>query len=493
MNIIEAIKEPDAFRPFLADADGEIGSWRNWQVALRCLYGLPITAPYSINLVRECTGRVTSSLPEDGFNTALFLTGRRSGKSRMAAVVACFEAVLSGKEKLLAPGEQGIVPVVSPTRKQSSLVKSYCHGLFKSAPLLANEVVEETKDGFTLKNGVRIEILTGDWKVVRGFTLLGAAIVDEVCFMSTSEECKVTDVEICRALVPGLATTNGKLICISSPYARKGWAWEQHRRNFGNDAGTTLVWQAPSQVMNPTLPDYVIRDALAEDPESAKAEYLAQFRSDVGQWLPLEVITNCMVKGRKQLRPQPGTGYVAFADLSGGRNDDSALAIGHRRDRKVVVDYLGRWKPPHNPYEVVREMVDVLRSFRCERIVTDAYGAEWVSRCFVDHRITHERAVKNKSLLYAELLPHLTSGEIELLDDEASINQLANLERRTHQGGKDKIDHPPGGHDDLANVIAGLADLAGFKSQYVGGFDVGQDEEANYGFYAPLASWGDDE
>jgi hypothetical protein len=115
--------------------------------------------------------------------------------------------------------------------------------------------------------------------------------------------------------------------------------------------------------------------------------------------------------------------------------------------------------------------VDVLRRYGISRVTGDNYAAEWVARSFTDLRIVYEKSPKNKSVLYGELLPHICSEEIELLDDEKLVNQLAGLERRTHQGGKDKIDHPPGGHDDLANVIAGLSDIAGFKSQYVGAFD----------------------
>jgi hypothetical protein len=36
----------------------------------------------------------------------------------------------------------------------------------------------------------------------------------------------------------------------------------------------------------------------------------------------------------------------------------------------------------------------------------------------------------------------------------------AGLERRTARGGRDTIDHAPGGHDDLANVVAGVAVVA---------------------------------
>jgi hypothetical protein len=38
------------------------------------------------------------------------------------------------------------------------------------------------------------------------------------------------------------------------------------------------------------------------------------------------------------------------------------------------------------------------------------------------------------------------------------------LERRTSRGGKDSIDHPPGGHDDLANAAAGALVIAASAS-----------------------------
>jgi hypothetical protein len=40
------------------------------------------------------------------------------------------------------------------------------------------------------------------------------------------------------------------------------------------------------------------------------------------------------------------------------------------------------------------------------------------------------------------------------------VNQIAGLERRTSRGGKDSIDHSPGAHDDLANVVAGVVTVA---------------------------------
>jgi hypothetical protein len=39
------------------------------------------------------------------------------------------------------------------------------------------------------------------------------------------------------------------------------------------------------------------------------------------------------------------------------------------------------------------------------------------------------------------------------------VAQLCGRERRTARGGRDSIDHAPGGHDDLANAVAGAAAL----------------------------------
>jgi hypothetical protein len=57
--------------------------------------------------------------------------------------------------------------------------------------------------------------------------------------------------------------------------------------------------------------------------------------------------------------------------------------------------------------------------------------------------------------LYKELLPLITSARVALLDHPRLKAQLVGLERRTARGGKDSIDHVPGGRDDVANVAAG--------------------------------------
>jgi hypothetical protein len=456
MNIVKAMADPNLFGPYFGE---DLSTWRAWQVALRALYGGPITAEASKQLVKQCTGRDATLLPRAGFDTALFLVGRRSGKSRTAAAVGAFEAAIAGHERKLAKGERGIVPVISPSRYQSRVVKDYIRSIF-STPLLQTQVASETANGFDLISGTRVEILAGDYRTIRGYTLL-AAIVDEICFFGLDSESKVrSDTELIRAILPGLATTGGKLIAISSPYARRGWSYKQHQKCFGNDGASTLVWNAASRVMNETLPQKVVDQALADDLQAAKSEYLGEFRDDVSAFLPPELVEQLVVPGRKELPFDRRRTYWAFADVSGGRGDDAAMAICHRDDRTVVIDKLCRFRPPFNPHQVIRQMSDELKRWGLTRAIGDAYGAEFCSTTFAACGVQYLRCDKNKNVLYAELLPKICANEIELLDDPALVQQLASLERRTRAGGRDIIDHPPGGHDDLANVVAGVATLA---------------------------------
>jgi hypothetical protein len=68
-----------------------------------------------------------------------------------------------------------------------------------------------------------------------------------------------------------------------------------------------------------------------------------------------------------------------------------------------------------------------------------------------------------------ELLPAINSRKVDLLENDRLTNHLIGLERRTARGGKDSIDHAPGQHDDLANVVAGV--VATLSAKPYGGYD----------------------
>jgi hypothetical protein len=236
--------------------------------------------------------------------------------------------------------------------------------------------------------------------------------------------------------------------------------FDAHRKHFAKDHDPIFVWQADTRTMNPTVPQRVIDEAMERDPASAAAEYGAIFRSDVMGFVALEVVEGC-VGGHREMLPTSGFSYRGFVDPSGGSDDAMTLAIAHKTakpDEQIVIDAVREVRPPFSPAAVVDDFAALLKTYRITKVLGDHYGGEFVKELFRKHGIRYEVAKQPKSDLYRDLLPLLNSGRIMLPRHDRLVSQIVGLERRVTRAGKDSIDHGPHGHDDLANVVAGVAD-----------------------------------
>jgi len=452
MNIIKAMTDPKLFGNQFA---GE--SWTAWLALLAGFYGLPMT-PEQRDIFHSLTGR--SDTPETAHDELWLVIGRRGGKSFIAALLAVFEAVFNNHKDKLAAGELATIAVIASDRKQARTVLRYIKGLLQN-PLLEPLVLKESPESIELTNYCVIEIMTASHRASRGYTL-ACVICDEIAFWLS--EGANPDADIIRAIRPSLATLGGKLIALSSPYARKGVLWSQYKAHYGH-AGRILVAQAPTALMNPTLPARVIEDAYREDALSAAAEFGAQFRTDVEGFVTMEVLDACTRPSQREILPDSSTSYTAFVDPSGGSADAMTLAIAHRDKNKfVIVDATRTVKPPFSPESVVDDFATLLKSYRCYTVIGDAYAGEWPREQFAKRGITYQRSEKNKSEIYRDLLPMLNSNTVELPPDNQLQRELLGLERRTARGGRDSIDHSLGLHDDLANAVAGAAVFTRLKS-----------------------------
>ena len=86
------------------------------------------------------------------------------------------------------------------------------------SPMLRQEIEVVTQHEVRLRGNVVLSTRAGNYRTVRGRTLL-AAIIDEVAFLR-DETSSMPDIETYRALLPALATTGGMLIGISTPYRK---------------------------------------------------------------------------------------------------------------------------------------------------------------------------------------------------------------------------------------------------------------------------------
>jgi hypothetical protein len=459
MTLLDALDDAALFQPYFP-----LPAWSAWRAFGAALYGLPMSAAERA-VYTACTGREQPPTARAG--EGWVIAGRRSGKSRTASVIAAYTAALADTS-MLAPGEPGTVLICAATKRQGAIIFGYTRALFTDVPslrpLVVGEQAAEDSKVLELRHGVRIEVRSANFRTVRGATLL-LAIIDEVAFLR-DEQSANPDLELVRALRPGLTTTNGMLLGLSNPWARRGVLWQKYRKHYGQD-GAVLVWRAPTETMNSMLAAAVLAEAAEDDPEAAAAEYGAEFRADLESFVSMDVLDAVTTPGVTERPPCAGRDYVAFLDVAGGSGRDSiALAVAHAEDvrdsrlARAVLDAVREVKPPFDPLAVAGELAAVLTAYGVLRVQADRYAGAWVVEAFRPHGIVVDQSAEPKSVLYLSALPLFTAGRCDLLDLPRLRLQLAGLERRRRAGGRDIVDHPPGGHDDVANVVAGVVVLA---------------------------------
>src|SRR5262249_8005871 len=304
-------------------------------------------SPEQRRLFTQCTGRITP--PTAPVREAWLVCGRRSGKSRIASLVATYLAATSDTARL-APGEVGTILLCAVDRTQAKILFGYISALFAQTPLLSTLVANQTADALELTNRTRIEVRASNFRSVRGVTLI-ACVIDELAFLR-DESSAVPDVELVRAVTPSLAASGGLLLGLSSPWAKRGVLWSKYKRFYGQDDPCALVWQAPSAQMNPLLDAEMIATAREEDGEAAASEWDATFRSDLESYVSTELVEAVTDPGITE-RPPTGVSYCGFLDAASGTGRDSMVgAVAHAEADPhggaplVVLDAVLELRPP---------------------------------------------------------------------------------------------------------------------------------------------------
>jgi hypothetical protein len=378
------------------------------------------------------------------------------------ATIAVFLACFRDYSPYLAPGEVATIAIIAADRRQARTIFRYILGLLEEVSMLKQKVVDETNETITLNNRVVIEIATASFRVTRGYTF-AAVLADETAFWRSDDSAN-PDVEIFTALRPGLSTIPGSILLnASSPYRKRGILYSTFAKHHGKDS-RVLVWKATTLEMNPALDPRIVQEAYDDDPENASAEYGAEFRSDLSDFIPRDVIDACTMRGAYELSPVSGRRYVAFIDPAGGTGGDSmTLAIAHQDGERAVLSAIREVRPPFSPEQTSADFAALLKSYGISKVRGDRYAGEWPRERLRMCGIDYELSELTKSDIYRECLPLLNSGRAQLLDLSRLASQFCGLERRTSRSGKDSIDHAPGAHDDVANAAAGALLMADAK------------------------------
>nr|BDD44417.1 hypothetical protein 2 [Pseudomonadaceae bacterium]BDD44423.1 hypothetical protein 7 [Pseudomonadaceae bacterium] len=467
ITIIDAIGDPNILGDTLAPAQ---------EAALRALYGLPMTEE-QVAVVGRCAGAAWQAGEE--YREAAFICGRRSGKSdKLASNVAIYEAFF--RDHNLSPGETGVVLLLAQNMRQAKVVKGYIEGKIRKSPILQRHVVANRAQELELDNGITIAIHPSSFRSIRGLSVV-CCICDEIAFWWTEDAYANPDTEVVRAARPAMATfPNAKLLMVSSPYTMSGVLWDAWRKR-DQDTGT-LVWHAPTRLMNPTVPQRFLDREKDRDPENYRREYQAEFTDAVSSFLSAEAIQACVVPGRTELEPDRKKHHYIAAIDAAFRGDRFTACIAHYdndRDR-VVVDALRGWQgsrssPVRLTQEVIPELKALDKRYGFRVVHADQFGAEPLKELFTGAYLyfeEHPFTNASKADLYGRLRTKINERNIELLDHEDSLKELRGLELENLPGGTVRIGHAGHGRarDDYADAIALAVSEVGCGGRFSEGF-----------------------
>lgn len=387
-NIIEAIKNPKLFG--LLPRFRKLDTWAAWLVVLKAIFGLPMTAD-DLAVFNRHTGR--TSPPPSGSKETYLIIGRRGGKSFISALITCFIACFIDFKPFITVGETLVVMCLAKDKDQARIVFRYVKAILNHIPALRTMIIEQRGDEIELTTGVTIMVKASDFAGVRGPTI-ACVVADEIAFWPS--QGANSDDEVLSAIRPAMATIpDAKLLCISTGYAQTGALYDAHKAHYGKDDDETLVWQADTASMNPTISQAFIDKEIEKDPEAGRAEWLGLFRENVSAAFPLEVIEGCIMKGRLELPPGCATVFWICGPL---RRSTRCLypGIAHQDNNRIVLDAIRAIRPPFDPAEATKTLGELLKLYRIPQIYGDSYAGEWPKAEFAKHRINHEVCEKAK-------------------------------------------------------------------------------------------------
>ena len=310
ISIERALRDP----MLLGAALGPIETWRSWLVTLKAAFAEAMTEEELAIFGQLAGGRAPPARRVRELWAGPI--GRRGGKSRAAAAIATYVAVLVDHSARLTPGETGVIAVIAANRDQARVVHGYIKGFLEASPLLTQQIETVGVEEIRLRGNIVISVMTNSYRVTRGQTLL-LVVGDEVSFWH-DETMALPDLETYRATLPSLVASGGMWVGISTGYRRAGLLYSKHQRHFAQNSDGILVVSGATTLFNPVIDAAIIDAARAEDPEAAASEWEGSFRTDIAAFLDDALIELAIDYGRPlELPPRREKHrYTAFTDPS---------------------------------------------------------------------------------------------------------------------------------------------------------------------------------
>lgn len=381
---------------------------------------------------------------------------------------------------MLAPGQRGLIPIISPLREQSQEILSYIRGLAALPQVKRALAGEPTRDTVSFRTGIEIKVMTCDAVNVSGPTVV-CAILDEFAKWpgvgSAMPESEVLD-----ALRPALAPVRGaprrRLIGITSAFIREGAAYEVDRDNYGREGADVLVVRGNTEQFNPNIDRaWLARERRRVGEQVYRREYEAQWSDSAqGGFFDVEAIARSIRTGNAALGVPPGVRPLVALDAAFSKTGDLfGWAVGShhpgaysddgrvRSPSSTIVHACGAWRVDGSPRDMACRVAELCSRFGVDEVCIDQYGDELFRTLLGDVgvRATTVRWSAgddhdSKATRYRSFRTAMQAGAMHLPDVAELRHDLGRCRSELLPGGSEKIEVPrtKRGHGDcLAAVV----------------------------------------
>jgi len=309
-------------------------------------------------------------------------------------------------------------------------------------------------------------------------------IMDEMAFF-ISNAGRFSGQEIYKALTPSTATfrQDGKVICISSPYAKYGAFWDRYVQSY-EETDVTLMMKFYSALMNPEVDSVLLKTERRRNNHQFMCEYGGEFSDNIVAWIEDEdAFRKCITIKNPPTRGVPGTEYFMGIDM-GLKNDGTAITIVHRdrKSKKVILDYAevfysassDVWDSERTLYkdcgrmsnrdilsveEVAKEIQELCKWWPCK----SGWFDQWNGYSLLE--ILHNMNLKQFRMesvtdklnndMYQIVKMLYMDGLVELFDHPVLVPELLSLEAEKKSRNKILVRAPNkrGAHDDISDAF----------------------------------------
>jgi phage FluMu gp28-like protein len=359
------------------------------------------------------------------------------------------------------------IAVVGPSWRQTKLNIRRISYFLRKLPNQEGINAQKTKISFS--NGSVIEAFPNNPDTIRGPTL-NVVWWDETNFTAN-------DGDLYDAILFTLGTTDGKLVCTSTPWNTDSLFWRMcNHKDFGDFARHHVTWERAQEPHGPLCKGILekIKRQFGEDPMRWRREMEAEWAEDEDTWLPQSLIAQCIGTEKncgEDLQPwNPEKGYrgdlFAGLDLAQTR-DYCAFVVLDRVNDRLLLRHLKIFQQPTKYATVigyVKALQDRWEGFQKLRVDFTREGPSIISDMeeagisnvegvhFSTARKSEMASLLKQRMMSQRLFYPFLTWEKPYRGDICSELNVERFELR--RDGAVSLSHPNGTHDDCWWAIA---------------------------------------